>query len=424
MVGVNAIWKDVVANSFCDSVRDGTHDSPKYVEDGHFLITSKNIRNGQVILETANLISEQDFADINRRSKVDQWDVLFSMIGTVGEVCLVRAEEPPFAIKNIGLFKVGDELKAKWLYYWLCSPMTQAAIRQACRGSSQQYIPLRELRNLPVRIPTKPGDMRKIVDILSAYDDLIENNRRRIALLEEAARLLYREWFVHFRFPGHEHVKIIDGLPEGWEHSVPSGVIAKHIGGGWGKDQPQGKEGEPAFVIRGTDIPRVESGDISSVGLRFHSATSLRSRVLMPYDVVFEVSGGSSSQPIARTLLLTEERLKLWNADVICASFCKRFTFSTAADALYFIFHIREYRDRGDVLVYQKESASSLKNFNFESFMSSYEFLLPPIFLRKLFFESIDPIVSHQSVLATQIQKLIQARDLLLPRLMNGEIAV
>ena len=60
-------------------------------------------------------------------------------------------------------------------------------------------------------------EQRKIAEILSAYDDLIENNRRRIALLEEAARLLYREWFVHLRFPGHEHVKVIDGLPEGWE---------------------------------------------------------------------------------------------------------------------------------------------------------------------------------------------------------------
>ena len=144
----------------------------------------------------------------------------------------------------------------------------------------------------------------------------------------------------------------------------------------------------------------------------------------MPYDVVFEVSGGSSSQPIARTLLLTEERLKLWNSDVICASFCKKFAFSTAADALYFFFHIREYRDHGDVLVYQKDSASSLKNFNFDGFMSSYEFLIPPIALRKLFSESIDPIVRHQSVLAVQIQQLTQARDLLLPRLMNGEVAV
>ena len=91
---------------------------------------------------------------------------------------------------------------------------------------------------------------------------------------------------------------------------------------------------------------------------------------------------------------------------------------------MFFIFHIREHRDRGDVLVYQKESASSLKNFNFDAFMSSYEFSIPPISLRKLFFELMDPIVRHQSVLAAQIQQLSQARNLLLPRLMSGEIEV
>ena len=290
-------------------------------------------------------------------------------------------------------------------------------------GATVNRLPLRSFPDTTVSIPQLNEQVR-IADILSVYDDLIENNQRRIALLEKAARLLYREWFVHFRFPGDEHVNIIDGLPEGWERPVPNSIIANHIGGGWGKDEPNGKENEPAFVVRGTDIPRVESGDINSVSLRFHSPTSLSSRLLIPYNVVFEVSGGSSTQPVARTLLLTQERLKLWNAEVICASFCKRFTFGTPADALYFVFHIREHRDRGDVLVFQKESASSLKNFNFKAFMSTYEFPLPPNSLRKSFFESVDPIVRQQSVLAAQIQQLARARDLLLPRLMSGNILV
>ena len=311
----------------------------------------------------------------------------------------------------------------RYLYAYLRSGLFRGQVERMRSGVAQPQLPIRDMKWIEIPLPT-PSQQERLVDVIAAYDDLIENNRRRIALLEEAARLLYREWFVHFRFPGHEHVEITDGFPVGWKRLVPSGLITNHIGGGWGKDEPQGKDGEPAFVIRGTDIPRVENGNISSVGLRFHSATSLRSRVLVPYDVVFEVSGGSSSQPIARTLLLTEERLKLWNANVICASFCKRFTFSAAADALYFIFHVREHRDRGDVLVYQKESASSLKNFNFDGFMSSYEFSIPPSSLRRLFFESIDPIVRHQGVLAAQVHQLAKARDLLLPRLMNGEIAI
>ena len=360
--------------------------------------------------------------DSHRNQFIPADAVMFTCIGNTIGKCGISSDEC-ITNQQINSIVVNGENNPKFVYYLLnrLRPLIRGIGLSG--GAAQPIINKSTFSAVKVRAPDKRTQDR-IADILSAYDDLIENNRRRIALLEEAARLLYREWFVHFRFPGHDDVNIIDGLPEGWGRSVPSGIIANHIGGGWGKDQPQGKEGEPAFVIRGTDIPRVESGDISSVGLRFHGAKSLLSRVLVPYDVVFEVSGGSSSQPIARTLLLTEERLKLWNSDVICASFCKKFAFSTAADALYFFFHVREYRDRGDVLVYQKDSASSLKNFNFDGFMSSYEFLIPPTALRKLFFESIDPIVRHQSVLAVQIQQLTQARDLLLPRLMNGEIAV
>jgi type I restriction enzyme, S subunit len=136
------------------------------------------------------------------------------------------------------------------------------------------------------------------------------------------------------------------------------------------------------------------------------------------------VSGGSTNQPIARTLLLTEVRLKQWNGDVICASFCKRFGFKSAEDAAFFYFHVREYRDRGDILAYQKESASSLKNFNFEAFMNSYRMTVPPASLRRLFFESAIDFLQQQSLLSSQITRLAQARDLLLPKLMNGEIAV
>ena len=88
------------------------------------------------------------------------------------------------------------------------------------------HINLTVLRNFEVPVPSL-DTQKRIASILSAYDDLIENNRRRIRLLEQAARLLYKEWFVHLRFPGHEHVKIKDGVPEGWERK-PLGEVRRH----------------------------------------------------------------------------------------------------------------------------------------------------------------------------------------------------
>ena len=191
------MWDEIPAKEFCASVRDGTHDSPKPVESGRFLITSRHIIGGQIDLSNAYLISNDDFDAINKRSKVDRWDVLISMIGTVGEPCLVR-EEPEFAIKNIGLFKTKGELDGKWLYYYLTSPQAQALIRQNSRGTTQAYVPLGALRDFPVRVPRDREVMRAITNVLGGLDEKIGLNRRTNQTLEAMAQAIFKSWFVDF----------------------------------------------------------------------------------------------------------------------------------------------------------------------------------------------------------------------------------
>jgi type I restriction enzyme S subunit len=189
------MWESILAKDYCESVRDGTHDTPKPVAiGGKPLVTSKHIKSGEVDFKSAYHISLEDFDKINERSRVDKWDVLMSMIGTVGE-CAVIKKEADYAIKNLALFKMGgDKTRALWLYYFLRSPMGQGQLRANYKGASQQFVSLTQLRNLEIPLPPLPVQ-RRIADILSAYDDLIENNRRRIAILEETARLAYRKWF-------------------------------------------------------------------------------------------------------------------------------------------------------------------------------------------------------------------------------------
>jgi len=190
-------WKSITAEQFCTAVRDGTHDSPKPVKHGRFLVTSRHIIGGRLDLGNAYLISQDDFNSINKRSKVDKWDVLISMIGTVGEPCLIK-EEPDFAIKNVGLFKSKGEVEGKWLYYYLRSPNNQQIIREQSRGTTQQYIPLGALRKLPIFIPEDKNEMRAIVYILGTLDNKIELNRRMSQTLEEMARAIFKSWFVDF----------------------------------------------------------------------------------------------------------------------------------------------------------------------------------------------------------------------------------
>ena len=191
-------WLSKPASEFCLSVRDGTHDSPKEVPSGgKNLVTSRHIKGGLLDLSTSYKISLGDYEEINKRSKVDQWDILFSMIGTVGEVLLVK-KPPDFAIKNVGLFKSKDEMTGKWLYYYLQSPNAKEEIYMSMRGSTQQYIPLGALRSFPIRHPQSAGEMRGITNILATLDDKIELNRKTNETLEAMAKALFKSWFVDF----------------------------------------------------------------------------------------------------------------------------------------------------------------------------------------------------------------------------------
>ena len=236
------------AEDYCKSVRDGTHDTPKPTEHGFKLVTGKHVKNGRIDPTDAYYISEQDYRKINERSLVEQWDVLMSMIGTVGEVAVVK-NVPDYAIKNVALFKCGgSELKGKWLSYYLQSPIAKGHMNGNQKGSSQQFLSLKQLRDLPVIIIDK-FLMQRIVNILSSYDDLIENNRKQIKLLEEAAQRLYKEWFVDLRFPGHEETPIVDGVPAGWERKSIED-IADYLNGYAFKPSEWGKSGKPIIKIK------------------------------------------------------------------------------------------------------------------------------------------------------------------------------
>jgi len=181
-------WDVLHAEKICDRVTDGTHDTPKPVENGYYLVTSKHIKNGIIDFSEAYFISEEDFIEVNKRSKVDYGDVLFSMIGTVGMTTIVRKEYPTFAIKNIGLFKTNNDFSlAYWLNYYFQSPITQKYIKDHLKGTTQKYIPLHSLRTFPIALPS-PIERGKIAEILSTVDRKLELERTEKIRLERVKR--------------------------------------------------------------------------------------------------------------------------------------------------------------------------------------------------------------------------------------------
>jgi len=169
-------WEIVKAEDFCFTVTDGTHDSPKAKENGHYLITSKHLAPYNIDFSSAKKISEEDYQKVIKRSPVEQWDILFSMIGTIGITYLEKNTDIDYACKNMGIFKFnGDKDKAYWLYYYLQTPQAKEYILGHLRGTTQQYLPLGSLRDFPIQVPS--AEIRNnITSILRSLDDRIAVN--------------------------------------------------------------------------------------------------------------------------------------------------------------------------------------------------------------------------------------------------------
>ncbi|WP_417017888.1 restriction endonuclease subunit S [Anaerotignum sp.] len=184
-------WQTVRADQFCTFVTDGTHDSPKPQTEGKRLITSRHLKGYDIDYSSANLISEADYQKIITRSAVEQWDILYSMIGTIGNTYLERNPVVDYACKNVGIFKLGGKRnKAYWLYYYLKSPQAMEYVQSHLRGSTQQYVPLNSLREMPVPV-TDNQVMYKTIEVLKGFDDKIETNQRINDNLEQQAAALF-----------------------------------------------------------------------------------------------------------------------------------------------------------------------------------------------------------------------------------------
>jgi len=179
-------------------VRDGTHDSPKYHLEGYPLVTSKNLRNGMVEMDNVKYISKEDYDKINERSKVDIGDVLFAMIGTIGNPSLVT-EEPHYAIKNMALFKVPKNQSGALLRYVLSSDGVLNEMHKKAKGSNQPFVSLGYLRNFVITIPESIEEQNELVARLDALNEkcktLQANYEKTLSLCDDLKQALLRKAF-------------------------------------------------------------------------------------------------------------------------------------------------------------------------------------------------------------------------------------
>ena len=354
-------------------------------------------------------------------AKVEVGDLLFARQSLVLEgagKCSIVLEVSPLTVFESHLIRVRlvDEANPMFYYYYFRSSLSP--VQSIVSQCAQAGIRGSDLQELEVLFPPKETQDR-IANVLEQYDNLIENNRKQIALLEEAAQRLYREYFVDLRFPGHEDVKVIDGVPEGWTRKTVLDCLEMSIGGGWGKESVVGRNVIAGKVIRGTDINDVKSGEYVNVPLRYHTENDTQKRALKANDIVFEISNGNIDN-IGRSLLIDDLILGNCGENTICASFCKLFRPLDRLHALLLYLEIQDMNASGRMMLYKKQGSNGINNFAFNDFIS-HEVLVPNKPYHLLL---IGRMIEKTSIVREQLSLLKQARDRLLPKLMSGEITV
>jgi type I restriction enzyme S subunit len=247
-------WEQKTLAELCNKLTDGTHDSPKLQTSGIPFIKGVHVKQGIIDFENCDYITYEDHEKVIKRSKPEKNDILLANIGiNIGELGYVKTDIE-FSIKNVALLKVNpDIIDSKYLYYNLKNPSQQERLRNYKGGSAQPFLSLETLRGYTIKFHKFKITQRKIATILSAYDDLIENNLKRIKLLEEKAQLHYKELMQEMSYSKNKREEYIKDC------------LTFYIGGGWGEEDYKEGFTEPAYVIRGTDIPDAKKGEIKNV---------------------------------------------------------------------------------------------------------------------------------------------------------------
>ena len=185
-------WEQRKLSEISD-VRDGTHDSPSYLSDGHPFVTSKNVKDGYINYDDVQYISDEDFEAINKRSKVDMNDILMGMIGTIGNLALIRTE-PDFAITNVALIKDTKQVSYMYLYHYLQSSSAERQLLSGLDGGTQKFVSLKNIRELNIMVPSE-AEQLKVGNFIESLDHLITLHQHKCEELQNIKKFMLQNMF-------------------------------------------------------------------------------------------------------------------------------------------------------------------------------------------------------------------------------------
>ncbi|MCQ1537465.1 restriction endonuclease subunit S [Methanocalculus taiwanensis] len=404
-------WKRVPIIDLCAKHTDCVNRTAPIVdyETPYKMIRTSNIKNGFIDCENVRYVTEEIFKKWTRRLIPKMGDIILTREAPLGDVGKIRTEDSIFLGQRLYHFRVNPNyLNEDFLLYSLLADDLQGQIQGFGSGATVEHMRLADIPNLTINIPPIKVQ-NKIATILSAYDDLIENNTRRIKILEEMAQNLYREWFVKFRFPGHEHARFVDSplgqIPEGWEVKSMLDIVEVRPRIPVPKSEeiifvPMGSLAENSMLIEGFEIRDKPSG------ARFQNGDTLFARITPCLEN--GKTGFVQFLPTDDTIACGSTEFIVLRSKTACPEY------------VYLMSRSDTFRDHA---IKSMTGATGRQRVT-EKCFEQYTLAQPPESVLKQFQDIVQPQFNLIYSLNRENQNLRTTRDLLLPKLISGEVDV
>lgn len=372
----------------CELIVDCPHSTAKNEGTGYALIRTPNIGRGRLNLDGVHRVSKDVYESRNARAIPKADDLILAREAPVGNVAKILDNQKVCLGQRTVLIRPDkSKVSPDYLTYYLLAPEQQHNLTSSANGATVAHLNIGIIRNLNVVLPPRPVQ-DKIASILCAYDDMIDNCKRQIALLEEAAQRLYREWFVDFRFPGHKTTPIgKNGLPEGWEYGIISSL------GNF-------KRGKNLLTkdAHGGNVPVIAGGLTPSC---FHDVSNTSSPVIT-------VSGSGANA--GYTAMYTAP---VWASD--CS-----FMDSESSEDIYYIYC---FLKNNPSILLSKQKGSAQPHV-YARDINETQIIIADLHIRKAFLNVISHYFNEIGILKDILIYSLNAKDLFLPRLISSQIEI
>ncbi|MCI6998479.1 MAG: restriction endonuclease subunit S [Eubacterium sp.] len=392
----------------CEFIVDCSHSTAPDEGKGYPLIRTPNIGRGRLKLDNVHRVSKDVYDKRNKRAVPQVDDIIFAREAPAGNAAIIcDGQEVCLGQRTVLIRPDKNKVYPQYLVYYILAPQQQYELLGTANGATVAHVNIPVIKNLLIQLPEMDKQI-KIANTISSYDDMIENNQKQTKLLEEAAQRLYKEWFVDLRFPGHEDIAIVDGVPEGWEKDKAEKFFNITIG----KTPPRA---EKQWFVNGNDgVPWLSISDMGTSGVySFTTSEGLTQEAVKKHNmkvvpagtvfVSFKLTVGRVS--IATTAMCTNEAIAHFYID---NDFKQAYT--------YCYLNNFEYDTLGNTSSISKAVNSKI--------IKAMPFVMPDEATILAFDRLVAPILMEIKNKQAACIKLKEARDRLLPKLMSGEIEV